>query len=266
MSLDNFYDNIYYKGEKMNRIYKKSELGFAIFLICVYLVLASVGDSVSKELGIEKSITSIVLLTMSIVLLIWIVKNKYTERFGICMPKYEAKYYLYYIPLIIMISMNLWLGVRLNYSLIETILYILSMLCVGFLEEIIFRGLLFKAMAKDNLISAIIVSSVTFGIGHIINLFTCGGVDIISNICQVCYAMAVGFLFVIIFYRGGSLIPCIVTHGLFNALSCFMNYSVLTPMMDIIISSILIVLSVGYALILIKLLPNSKDKMIKEKH
>lgn len=40
------------------------------------------------------------------------------------------------------------------------------MLCVGFLEEMIFRGLLFEAIAKENVKKAIIISSVTFGIRH----------------------------------------------------------------------------------------------------
>lgn len=247
----------------MNKFYNKSELGFAIFWIVAYLVLASVADGISATLGIEKSITSLVLLIMSTLLLIWIIRNKHTGKFGLCMPKDNAKYYLYYIPLIIMITMNVWFGFSLNYTVLESILYVISMLCVGFLEEIIFRGLLFKAMAKDNIMAAIIVSSVTFGIGHIINLFTSGGANILPNICQVFYAMAAGFLFVIIFYRGGSLIPCIVTHGLFNALSCFMNYSTVTPMIDIIMSIILIVLNVGYALILMKLLPRNNTTTIE---
>ena len=43
------------------------------------------------------------------------------------------------------------------------------MLCVGFMEEVIFRGLLFKAIAKDNAKMAIVISSVTFGLGHVLN-------------------------------------------------------------------------------------------------
>ena len=259
----------------MNRLYNKSELGFAIFWIVVYLLVASVADSISKIFRIEKSITSVVLLLMSVLLFIWIVRNKHAERYGLCLPKYESKYFLYYIPLIIMMSMNLWLGIEMNYSIFQTILYIVSMLCVGFLEEIIFRGFLFKTMAKDNAILAIIISSVTFGIGHIINLITNSGVDVVANVCQVFYSMAAGFLFVIIFYRGGSLIPCIVTHGVFNALSCFMNYSVLSQTIDIIISIVLIVLNLGYALLLIKIVPknnenisedNSSDNIIKNKN
>ncbi len=243
------------KGDIVNKFYNKSELGFAIFWIVVYILLASIADSVSLTIGVEKCITSITLVAMSVFILLWIIRNNHINKYGLCKPKHNSKYYLYYIPLIIMISINLWLGFALNYSIIETVLFIISMLCVGLLEEIIFRGFLFKAMAKDNLLSAIIVSSVTFGIGHIINLFSGGGESLVASICQVFYAMAAGFLFVVIFYRGGSLIPCIITHSLFNALSCFMNYAILTPLIDIIISIVLIVLNVGYALVLLKTLP-----------
>lgn len=249
----------------MNKFYNKSELGFAIFWIVLYILFASIADGVSATIGVEKSVTSIVLIAMSVVILLWIIRNKHCNKYGLCLPKYAHKYYLYYIPLVVMISINLWFGVKLNYTIIESVLYIISMLCVGFLEEIIFRGLLFKAMEKDSLLPAIIVSSVTFGIGHIINLFTGGGESVIASICQVFYAMAAGFLFVIIFYRGGSLIPCIITHSLFNSLSCFMNYSEVTPLIDIIISIILIVLNVGYALLLLKLLPKDNSEQLNER-
>ena len=95
----------------------------------------------------------------------------------------------------------------------------LNMVNVGFIEEIIFRGFLFKMMEKDNVRSAIIVTSVTFGIGHIINLLN--GSELISTLFQILSAISIGYLFVIIFYKGNSLIPCIITHALFNAFSVF---------------------------------------------
>ena len=55
------------------------------------------------------------------------------------------------------------------------------MLCVGFLEEVIFRGLLFTAIARNNIKSAVIISSVTFGIGHIINLFNGSGMELVTD-------------------------------------------------------------------------------------
>jgi len=59
----------------------------------------------------------------------------------LCRPNFNAKYFLYYIPLLILISTNIWFGVRANFNPHESILNVLTMLCVGFVEEIIFRGL-----------------------------------------------------------------------------------------------------------------------------
>ena len=118
----------------------------------------------------------------------------------------------------------------------------LSMVNIGFLEEIIFRGFLFKMMAKDNLKSAIIVSSITFGLGHIVNLLN--GADLVPTLMQICYAVALGYLFVIIFYKSKSLVPCIVTHIVIDVLSVF---NVENSLSVYIIPVFLIVVSVGYA-------------------
>ncbi|MGL5820715.1 MAG: lysostaphin resistance A-like protein [Sarcina sp.] len=111
----------------------------------------------------------------------------------------------------------------MNFTPVETVLYIITMLLVGILEEIIFRGFLFKGLCKDSIKVAIIVSSLTFGFGHIINLFNGSGASLLFNICQISYAIAIGFLFVILFQRGKSLWPCIITHGIFNSLSIISN-------------------------------------------
>ena len=154
---------------------------------------------------------------------------------------------LYYAPLILLLTANLWYGVGLNQPLLETVLYILSMFCVGFLEELIFRGLLFQAMAKDGVRSAIVVSSVTFGIGHIVNLFNGSGAELLPNLLQVMYAVAVGFAFVMIFCRTKSLVPCIITHGVFNGLSAFAKVAAETMQRQVISGILLAVIAGGYA-------------------
>lgn len=168
-----------------------------------------------------------------------------------------ARQLLYYVPLIILASENLWNGFAVNDSLAGTVCRIVCMLCVGFLEEVIFRGFLFKAMAKDNLQSAIIVSSVTFGIGHLLNLFNGSGMDLASNLMQIGFAAAVGFLWVTIFYRSGSLLPCIITHSAINTLSTFANKTGLSMEKHIIHILIMIALTVSYTVILTKTLPKN---------
>ena len=157
---------------------------------------------------------------------------------------------LYYVPVFIMLTANLWYGVTLNCGALETTLYILAMLCVGFLEEVIFRGLLFEAMRKDNVKAAIIVSSVTFGIGHIINLINGSGTELIPNILQVVYATAAGFMFVMMYYKSKSLLVCIAAHGIFNALSVFANEVNATNEMRILTALLLTVITGSYALYL----------------
>lgn len=90
----------------MKKIYDKNESNFALIWIAIYVILASVCDSISGTIG-------------------------------------SAKKYLHFIPLVIIASINLFWGVQLNLTVIESVLYVVSMLCVGFLEEVIFRGFLF---------------------------------------------------------------------------------------------------------------------------
>lgn len=203
----------------MKKLYAKSEIWFSIVFIAIYIIGASLCDMLSDLIGISKIITFPFLFALALFLLLWIKHNNLNKKYGLCKPKFSSKYFLYYIPLLILISTNLWFGVKQNYSLVESVFNILAMLCVGFVEEIIFRGFLFKMMAKDNVKKAIIVSAITFGIGHIVNLLN--GAELVPTLMQVCYAISIGYLFVTIFYKSKSLIPCIITHCLVNSLSIF---------------------------------------------
>ena len=236
----------------LNKLYHKNEIGFAIFWIVIYVTGATLTDWLSTLVGLNQIFTFIFLLTILIFIITWIKKNNLLHVYGLCSPQLPPKKMLYYIPLLILVSTNLWLGINLNVSIIDSIVSALTLLCVGFVEEIIFRGFLFKALEKDNVKTAIVISSVTFGLGHIINLFTSQGASILSNVCQIFYAVAVGFLFVVIFWKGKSLWPCILTHSLVNALSIFMNYNNLTAVMEIIISVIIIAVAIIYSLIILR--------------
>ena len=127
------------------------------------------------------------------------------------------------------------------------------MCCVGFLEEVILRGLLFQAMEKDNLRVAILVSSLTFGLGHIVNLFNGSGRDLASSIIQVVFAVLVGFVLVLIFYHGKSLIPCILFHSANNALKVFSADGSLDPQTEMVLNLVVIAIVLGgYSLYLVR--------------
>ena len=234
----------------LKKLYEKSEIRFAVAWIIAYVVLASAGDNVSSDLGIAKIVTLPILIAMSLGLYFFVRKNGLTEKYGLCKPQLPAAKMLYYIPLLVLLTANLWYGVSMNMTPLETVLYVLSMFCVGFLEELIFRGLLFQAMAKDGVKSAIIVSSVTFGIGHMVNLINGSGAELLPNLLQVMYAVAIGFAFVMIFCRTGSLMLCVIVHSVFNGLSAIGNEAAMTPRRQIISGVLLTVIAGGYALYL----------------
>ncbi len=197
--------------------------------------------------GIEKSVTLAVGLLLSAALLLFLKKHALFEAHGLCPSKVSARSMLFYLPVLLMLTANLWYGVTVNYGAVETVLYILSMFSVGFLEEVIFRGLLFNAMRKDSLKAAVIVSSVTFGIGHIVNLINGSGAELLPNLLQIVYATAAGFMFVMMYLKTDSLIGCIAAHGLFNAISVFADESNVTTEMRILTCASLTVITGAYA-------------------
>ena len=205
----------------MNKIYEKNELNFALIWIGIYVVSLSVADSISGSVGTAKLVTAPVCIVLTLIIYLWIRKNDLKEKYGLCAFKADFKTYLYFIPLVLLSTTNLWYGVTLNLTPIESLLYVVSMLCVGFLEEVIFRGFLFKALCKSNIKTAIAISSITFGLGHIVNLLN--GSEVSETLLQICYAIAIGFAFTIIFYKGKCLWPCIITHSVVNSLSAFAN-------------------------------------------
>ena len=201
----------------MNKIYQKNEVTFAILCIVIYVVGTSAAEAIAASIGIVKLPSMIFHAVFAVILLAWLKRNGLFEKYGLALPEYKLGRAWFYIPLALIGFASIYFGVTLKYSIPETIFYIVSMLCVGFLEEIIFRGFLFLGMAQKNVKAAIIVSSVTFGIGHIVNLLN--GQDLLETLLQMAFAVAVGFALVTLFYKGKSLLPCIAFHGINNAVS-----------------------------------------------
>ena len=203
----------------MRKLYEKNELTFAIVWIVIYCVLQSLANPLNEKIGVEYSASAIFSILQSVILLVFIRKNNLLKRYGLCKSPISASRFLFYIPLLILATRNFWNGAAFNLNLAGTVCYIACMLWVGFLEEVIFRGLLFKAIAK---------------------------------------AIAIGFLFVILYYRGGSLFPCIITHSAINITSVFANVVGLTIEKRIIFQLVLFAITITYSFVLTKTLPKNQ--------
>lgn len=222
----------------MKKLFEKNETLFCILLIILYVVINSV---CLQNFGMTDIRTAIFNTGFSILLSVLMLVLKRTKYYGLTSVQ-NPKKYLFFIPLIILATINLWNGISIQNPTDEIIFHIINMINVGFIEEIIFRGFLFKMMEKSSIKSAIIVSAITFGIGHIVNLLN--GADLIPTLLQICSATAIGYLFVIIFYKSKSLVPCIITHAVINSTSIL---GVENEFLSYITTLVVIVVSVVYA-------------------
>lgn len=229
----------------MKKLYEKSEIWFAVMWIIIYVVVC--GNL--RNLGDDSPYMMLGLIVISVLMFAFVKVNHLEEKYGLNHWSKDFKAMLLLIPLWIITTGNLWGGIEPHYKGAGLIFAVVSMALVGFAEELIFRGFLFKAMLKDGKpIVAIIVSSVTFGMGHIVNLLT--GHFGLETFVQMFYAVATGFIMTYVFYIGKSLIPCIISHSLIDVFSKFNRGN---EMAEWIYIGVIIVTSVFYCIYLSRL-------------
>ena len=228
----------------MKKLYDRSEITFAI----LWIVLYTVSMGTLRNLGDDSPWMLLGLIVISAAMYWFVRKYGLTEKYGLAGWAKNSRAMLWFLPLWFIASCNLWGGVSVRYPLPGQLFAVVSMALVGFAEELIFRGFLFKAMLKNgNVRTAVIVSSVTFGLGHILNLFT--GHDLIPTLIQVVFAVAFGFAVTMAFYKSGSLLPCILAHSLTDVFSKF-AVSEVSPILNGITHVVVIAAAVGYGLYL----------------
>lgn len=203
----------------MKKLFDKDEILFALVWIGAYVLLFGNADALSEAIGAPKALTVCAGLVLSVLLLRFIGRHRLWQYFGLCPFRGKWRDFWYFIPLAVVSSVNLWNGLQLRYDILTCVLHVTAMCFVGFLEEVIFRGLLFRGMCRSGVRSAVLISSLTFGMGHIVNLLL--GAPLGETLLQLVYASAVGFCYTAVFYAGGSILPCIVSHVLVNSLSVF---------------------------------------------
>ena len=93
----------------------------------------------------------------------------------------------------------------------------------GFVEETIYRGILFSAFRKRSVLTGVIISGLSFGLMHM-------------NFNQILYAIYLGIVFALLVEATGSLVSTMILHMLFNALNT--SYLYLLPKLYEILGSV----------------------------
>ena len=199
----------------MRKLYEKKPVLFAVLFIVLYCAVTipirgEYGDgSIQSLLGLSAVAAAIAIVSSLIPL--W-------KRLGVAAKPQNVRLCLCFLPMILLATGNVWDGFVMHYNGAALWYAIGSMALVGFVEEMIFRAFLFRALLrKDGPRVAVIVSAVTFGIGHIVNLLA--GIPTAENLMMVVFAVAWGFVFTMVYYKSGSLLQCILIHAVVDVLS-----------------------------------------------
>lgn len=219
--------------------------------IGIYVIAVNIGDWLSEIVGEPNSVTSAVLVLLSLWLVVDLRRRGWLQYYGVrALRRRHFRSVLPYIPLLLIALMQYTKGFRDDLDLTTVLLIVALMICVGFLEELIFRGMLFRGIQRTSTLTrAIVISGVTFGIGHVVNLAR--GMTLLEQSIQIGFGIVLGIVLALLFAVTGTIVPLIVFHALLNISG---NLIVADPEAELVMLATTTLVCVGYAVYLVAVL------------
>ncbi|SDL21886.1 CPBP family intramembrane glutamic endopeptidase [Tessaracoccus oleiagri] len=235
----------------MVTLQEKYPVWHAVAWIAIYVITVNVGDLLSEMAGEPNSVTSALLVLLSLWLVVDLRRRGWLGYYGVRpLRREDFQSMLLYLPLLLIVSLQFTKGFKEDLTFTAVLLIIVLMVCVGFLEELIFRGMLLRGIQRTSTLTrAIVISGVTFGIGHVVNLAR--GMTPLEQAIQVGFGVVLGIVLALLFVVTGTIVPLIVFHALLNISG---NITLGDPTADLIMLAATTVVCVGYALYLMAVL------------
>ncbi len=228
----------------MHRIHQKSLTGHAVVWIVLYVVAMGAGGEASSALGRENLVTAPAMLGLSALALLYLRRHRLLAFYGVTKvvpSSWQAA--LWFLPLTVMAVAQLLKGLNPELGSVDVLLVVLLMTGVGFLEELLFRGFLYRAIRERRGVGrAALVSGFTFGIGHIVNLLS--GYTGLQQITQVFLAVGVGIALALLVEVTGSILPGVLFHILANITG---SVTLEDPRGELVTATAVMVIAVSYS-------------------
>lgn len=205
--------------------------GLFFFLLMLFEIPVAVGvNKVQSFFPAEKETLISVLMTQGYLLVaallyIYVTGKNFVEDLNI--RKYKiSSFFLSLLVLLCASPMANWLNIfsqffvknetgKAVFEITENVPLWLGILIIGclpgFVEETIYRGIMFSSFRKYSILIGVIISSVSFGLMHL-------------NFNQMLYAIYLGIIFSFLVEATGSLLSTMILHMLFNAFNTLYLY------------------------------------------
>jgi membrane protease YdiL (CAAX protease family) len=116
-------------------------------------------------------------------------------------------------PIIIFSFIPMYNGVS-TYQVSNILMVMGFSFFIGFSEELACRGVILPALMHKGKVPSIILSSMIFGLLHLMNLFKGAGFE--DTIIQIIFATCFGLTMAIVRYKTELLLPQILVHALWD--------------------------------------------------
>lgn len=233
----------------LKALYARNAVTYALVWLGLYLVLNTITGNIAGALEMDINLVGAVPnLVLTIICYYSLKKSGIAEEIGLLTkPAERAPVMLYYLPLLALPLISLAYGIKTSLTVTDVVVLLAMYTSVGFMEEIIFRGLMFKGLVRKwNRYVVVAFISFTFAIGHIVSMVAVAqsGTD---TVLQVVNSFVVGFMFMAVVLASGNLTICVVAHILYNFLA---NISLVgrTTLAMVLINTVVTVLYFVYLL------------------
>jgi uncharacterized protein len=218
---------------------------FSFLLLLLLVLVQAAGVVIASRVGLPaSSIGTFTEIVLALILIILVSRLRWWNEIGFRKLEHPADL-LYFLPALALPIGNLTFGIAVT-EVSALLSFATLAIASGFVEEVIFRGLILRAFVPRGQWKALVTSSALFGFTHALNVFA--GHDPLYATLQVGYALAIGFGFGAMALKSRLLWPLALAHGLGNFFA-FINGGQVGPYF-FVVSTLYIVLFVGYGLYL----------------
>ena len=240
----------------MKQLRDNKPVWHALLWIAIYVALVNVGGALAPDPASTPLVTGILLAGLAVVLVLYLRRSRLADLSGLRAPRANTMRAVYYLAPLFGISLLQYAkGFAPGLDAGEVLSAVLLVAGVGFIEELLFRGLLFQAILKRGALNrAILITGITFGMGHIVNLAR--GYTMSDQLIQVGAAVVIGIALAYVVAITGSIIPGAVFHALFNLSG---TITAANTTMDVYILSAMVIVLVPYILFMRKRLVRTDD-------